>query len=48
MQQFQLKKTKQCKILIQGLLTLAILAILVACSDGVHAVAGGTVGRGAV
>lgn len=26
------------------LLTLAVLAVLVACSDGVHAVAGGAVG----
>lgn len=33
---------------IKGLLTLAILAILVACSDGVHTVAGGAVCRRAV
>lgn len=32
----------------QDLLTLAILAVLVACGDRVHAIAGGAVGRGAV
>lgn len=31
-----------------GILTLAVLAVLVARSDGVHAVAGGAVGGGAV
>lgn len=34
--------------LMQDLLTLAILAVLVACGDRVHAIAGGAVGRGAV
>lgn len=32
----------------KGLLTLAILAVLVSRGDGVHAVAGGAVGRRAV
>lgn len=37
-----------CIIVNGGLLTLAVLAVLVACSDGVHAVTGCAVGGGAV
>lgn len=35
-------------MLIKVLLTLSVLAVLVACSDRVHTVAGGAVGGGAV
>lgn len=38
------KKRHNFKILMQGLLTLAVLAVLVAGSNRVHAVAGGAVG----
>lgn len=44
----QLELNTNIKTRIQGLLTLTVLAVLVACSDRVHAVAGSAVGGGAV
>ena len=43
-----MQQSHRTQLLMQVLLTLAVLAVLVARSDGVHAVAGGAVGGGAV